>query len=1356
MVATPANPGEALWIGAAEGKNHYNVGIGNTASGTAEHTDFSQSDIEGGYSQNPEFEMTADRLAVIFRINAGAGKTSANTKFPRTELREFLANGTTRAAWDGRTGSHYMKGRSRITAFSDGRPWICFFQIHDASSDLARVQTEGTAGQTTGLDLVCRRTPPGGSEIKTVIGSYSINTWINWEMRIDSGRLRVIIDSATVLDVTGMGNTGCYFKHGCYLQDNVADYGATSASYGQVETEAGSFVTWHTGYSNPTTPVFTGPDGGSVGDTQPPSVPTNLTAVHGDTQVALSWSGSVDDTGVASYNVYRDPGPPTAGVNSTFGKTTDGASSSTSSADKIAASVFTPSESGTLTAGHARVWLSAAGTSGTRIVVYADSAGAPGALLATSDETVVTAITEAVRDYTFSGANQISITSGTPYWLGLMWDDPGTPSVTFSRDATASGRLEVQGFTYPTPPDPFGTGTVQTGPIDVWAETTGASGPPAAGLQLIGTTSSTTYTDTGLTNGTEYSYAVSAEDAAANESSLSDAVSATPGPPDVTAPTVPTGLAAVPGDKRVALSWTASTDDTAVTAYLVYRDALWVASVLTTDFVDTDVTNGTQYSYTVSARDYAGNFSAESAPVLVTPAAPPLEGVEFLRNEYGEDIRLEVEVAWGADLGADPASWAWTDVTTHVRTDPGISTSLGRNDEASTSNPASLTLVLDNSGGHYSLGGRSPNWPYVRRNTPVRVRVDPADLVGPRTLFVGYADGFTPGWDSRSGRIPVVTLSASGVLRRLSQGDAPVQSVARRTYSESSTVVAYWPMEEGSDSRYAPALRGGSDFTIVGRPDWSAGDSFRCSARLPLMKDAQFNADISPYTIPDSRTMVRLLLLVPENTEPGTVLAHFSTNGSLIRWDVVYNLDNGSPQLQLYVYNSAGTALSPSYVLDFSRGRGQPLVLSLQLLQSGSDVNFTFGYSYLGENNEQSTWHFNVTLASHTFGRFTHIEINPHRTAGDVEFGHITVESTIYDILAASWLLYARAGEVPTGDGRLLRLCQESSVLLTVYGSVEGGDTLVGPNDQMGPQLVAPLLELLRECETADQGQLWDGRDAGLSYTTRRTRENGTNRLTIDADSGELAGAFDPVDDDQRNLNRAVVSRKGGITGRYEDTTGPLGTDAIGIYDSSLTVNNWNDSMAGQYAAWLVHLGTAQGYRYPSVTLNLHSATHLIPAALDIIPGSRIDVVNLDDTLDWFPDGTVSLIVEGIAHELAGKTWTVTFKCSPFSPWGVGRVFDEVGDTNELGLRADTDGAEVAAAAASDATSLSVATTTGPLWTTVADDFPLMLSVGGAPVRATACSGTTSPQTFTVDPLPYSRSAGAPVALWDGRPLGLG
>lgn len=61
-----------------------------------------------------------------------------------------------------------------------------------------------------------------------------------------------------------------------------------------------------------------------------------------------------------------------------------------------------------------------------------------------------------------------------------------------------------------------------------------------------------------------------------------------------------------------------------------------------------------------------------------------------------------------------------------------------------------------------------------------------------------------------------------------------------------------------------------------------------------------------------------------------------------------------------------------------------------------------------------------------------------------------------------------------------------------------------------------------------------------------------------------------------------------------------------------------------------------------------------------------------------------------------------------------------------LGVRPETTAVD------SSATSLSVATTSGPLWTTDAGEFPFDLMVGGERMTVTAITGTTSPQTFAV------------------------
>ncbi|HTL71052.1 MAG TPA: LamG-like jellyroll fold domain-containing protein, partial [Candidatus Eisenbacteria bacterium] len=97
---------------------------------------------------------------------------------------------------------------------------------------------------------------------------------------------------------------------------------------------------------------------------------------------------------------------------------------------------------------------------------------------------------------------------------------------------------------------------------------------------------------------------------------------------DAVAPTAPGSLTATAGAGSVNLSWTASTDDTAVTGYKVYRGGTFLMDSASTSCVDSSVSLGASYSYTVKATDAAGNLSAASSAANVTladttaPSAP--------------------------------------------------------------------------------------------------------------------------------------------------------------------------------------------------------------------------------------------------------------------------------------------------------------------------------------------------------------------------------------------------------------------------------------------------------------------------------------------------------------------------------------------------------------------------------------------------------------------------------------------------------------------------------------------------------------------------------------------------------------
>ncbi|MGW2856258.1 carbohydrate binding domain-containing protein, partial [Streptomyces sp. NPDC001215] len=91
---------------------------------------------------------------------------------------------------------------------------------------------------------------------------------------------------------------------------------------------------------------------------------------------------------------------------------------------------------------------------------------------------------------------------------------------------------------------------------------------------------------------------------------------------DTQAPTAPTGLTSTgKTSSSVSLQWNASTDNVGVTAYDIYRGSSQVLSVSGTSATVSGLSPSTGYTFTVKARDAAGNSSAASNSVSVTTDA---------------------------------------------------------------------------------------------------------------------------------------------------------------------------------------------------------------------------------------------------------------------------------------------------------------------------------------------------------------------------------------------------------------------------------------------------------------------------------------------------------------------------------------------------------------------------------------------------------------------------------------------------------------------------------------------------------------------------------------------------------------
>ena len=158
------------------------------------------------------------------------------------------------------------------------------------------------------------------------------------------------------------------------------------------------------------------------------------------------------------------------------------------------------------------------------------------------------------------------------------------------------------------------------------------SGSGCSSFAEIASSTSTTHLDVGLDASTDYSYRVRAVDAADNEGLYSNTASATtPAPPDTQPPTAPAGLSATAaGPTRIDLSWTAATDNVAVTLYRIERcqgagcsDFTELGTTASTSFASTGLAPLMSYSYRVRAQDAVPNLGPYSSTASATTPAPP-------------------------------------------------------------------------------------------------------------------------------------------------------------------------------------------------------------------------------------------------------------------------------------------------------------------------------------------------------------------------------------------------------------------------------------------------------------------------------------------------------------------------------------------------------------------------------------------------------------------------------------------------------------------------------------------------------------------------------------------------------------
>jgi len=600
-----------------------------------------------------------------------------------------------------------------------------------------------------------------------------------------------------------------------------------------------------------------------------------------------------------------------------------------------------------------------------------------------------------------------------------------------------------------------------------------------------------------------------------------------------------------------------------------------------------------------------------------------------------------------------------------------------------------------------------------------------------------------PDWDP-TGHNVKATITGSGVLRRLGQGNTPLKSAMYRYWTKltgSAVPVAYWPGEDGSAAgQLASGLPGGPPMLISGSASLATSTVFPGSAALPAVGGSTWTGAVQPYPAAGT-TVLRFLLSIPAAGLPQTaVLVMMTVNGTVGVGAVEYQSASGGTLEAAGIFSSGWSSTPLTGINGFTG------IVSLELTNSGANMNWAFNLLPLGAGAVTAS---SGTAASLQTGNVTSVTVNMDPIAlGATVIGHIGIQTVVTDLYTVMHgPLNAWAGE-PAGV-RFQRLCAEEGIAFRGVGQLSA-------SVPMGAMSQQTLMQDLQECADADRGVIFEPRQVlGLGYRTVGSLCSQKPAVTADWNADEVSPPLTMTDDDQYTINDVTITRgttaAAGSSSQQVQASGPLSIQpppaGVGTYDTSATLSLADDTWPPNVANWMLHLGTVNEPRWPSITADLAKANIdpvFLYAAMDADLGDYLAMISTPVSV---PPGGARQIIQGLAETLTLRGWKISWQGVPESPYEVIILDDPV-----FG-RLDTDGSTLHASISAVATSMGVDTLAGyPVWTQAAGDFPFDILMSGERITVTNITGASGTQTFTVtrsaNGVVKAQTAGTPLALY--------
>ena len=607
----------------------------------------------------------------------------------------------------------------------------------------------------------------------------------------------------------------------------ITGYSVTDGS-GDTCTTSGATTCTISGLTNGTSYTFTVTATNAVGTSSAssaspsitpstaPGAPTSVTVVRHDRSVAVSWSAPTSNGGsaISDYSVTDGTGDVcssssltctvtglTNGTSYTFTVTaTNSAGTSLPSASSASVTPASIPDApttviATSSTGAVTVSWTAPSDGGSAITSYhvsdgqGDSCSTSGALTCT-----VTALTAGgTFTFTVTATNAVGISAASASSNSVTL--PTVPGVPTSVIATPGSHYATVSWSAPS--------VTGGAPITNYVVT---SSPGSFNCS----SSSTTCTVTGLTNGVGYTFTVTATNAVGDSASSASSAPITP----ATAPDAPTGISVVAHNHAVTVSWSAPSNNggSSISSYSVTDGSGDVCSSSALTCTVTGLTNGTSYTFTVAATNSAGTSLPSSASSAVTPATTP-------------DAPLYAIAT--SSTGAATVSWT-APTSNGGATISGYSVTDGSGDTCSTSGALTCTVTGLSAGSTYSFTIAATN------AVGTGVASAPSNSVTLPTV-PGAPTGViaTPG-----SHYATVTWSAPSVT-----GGAPIIGY---TVSDG---VGDTCTTSGATACTVSGLTNGTSYTFTVRATNAVGDSAASAASIA----------VTPATVPGAPTSVTVV-----------------------------------------------------------------------------------------------------------------------------------------------------------------------------------------------------------------------------------------------------------------------------------------------------------------------------------------------------------------------------------------------------------------------------------------------------------------------------------------------------------------